>query len=174
MLHYKRGLPFAYPTEAVFGFGCNPWSATAVQRVFDIKGRPRRKGLIICAASIDQIEPFLTALKPQERQVLEATWPAAHTFVVPLPSNQPWWWLTPQGNTLVLRVSAHPVVRDICTLLGPVVSTGANFSGVPAARYAWQVRRHFPDLGCVVGGAVGESGRPTRITDLRTGRVLRR
>lgn len=173
MQHYYMGLVFAYPTEAVFGLGCNPWSPVAVQRVFDLKGRPRHKGLIICAANIDQLSPFLTAITVEEKQVLQQHWPGPHTFIVPLPDDHPWGWLTPQGNTLAVRVSAHPVVQAICQLVGPVVSTSANHSGGAAARYGWQVRKHFPRLGCIVGGQVGGPGRPTRITDLRTGRVLR-
>lgn len=172
-LHYQTARPFAYPTEAVFGVGCNPWSAVAVERVFQLKGRPRHKGLIICAAYIEQLTPFLQAITPEERQILLSHWPGPHTFVIPLPAGHPWWWLSTQDNTVALRVSAHPVVRAICDLLGPVVSTSANRSGMPAARNSWQVRRHFPQLGCIVGGEVGSAGRPTRITDLRTGRVLR-
>lgn len=172
--HYKMDLAFAYPTEAVFGLGCNPWSPKAVKGVFDLKGRPRHKGLIICAADIEQLAPFLTAVTATQMKVLQANWPGPHTFIVPLPDDHPWWWLTPQGNTLALRVSAHPVVRSICELLGPVVSTSANPSGLPATRQSWQVRKHFPQLGCIVSGSVGGLGRPTRITDLRTGQILRR
>jgi L-threonylcarbamoyladenylate synthase len=172
--HYDRSLAFAYPTEAVFGLGCNPWSPEAVQRVFDLKGRPRNKGLIIVASHIDQLKPFLAAITPEEHQVLLGKWPGPQTFVIPLPDNHPWWWLTPQYNSLALRVSAHPVVQAVCQLLGPVVSTSANPSGLPAAKNTWQVRRHFPQLRCIVGGAVGDAARPTQITELRTGRVLRK
>lgn len=172
--HYQMGLAFAYPTEAVFGLGCNPWSPMAVQHVFDLKGRPRNKGLIICAANIEQLTPFLSAVTAKQKKTLEQHWPGPHTFIVPMPENHPWGWLTPQGNSLAVRVSAHPVVQAICQLLGPVVSTSANPSGTAAAKNTWQVRKHFPQLGCIVGGKVGGPGRPTRITDLRTGQVLRK
>ena len=171
--HYQ-GLPYAYPTESVFGIGCDPFNADAVDRVFALKARPRHKGMIICAASIHQLTPFLSEITATERQTLQQLWPGPHTVVVPQSVSFAWPWLIAEGqNTLALRVSAHPTVQAICRVLGPIVSTSANRSGRPPCRHSWQVRRVFPELNCLVTGAVGDLCRPTRIVDLRTGQVLR-
>ncbi|MEJ2755250.1 MAG: Sua5/YciO/YrdC/YwlC family protein, partial [Gammaproteobacteria bacterium] len=89
---FYQGLPFAYPTESVFGIGCDPFNPEAVNRVIDLKGRSRQKGVIVCAASIDQIAPFLTDISADERRYMCQFWPGPTTFVVPLPKRHRWSW----------------------------------------------------------------------------------
>ena len=54
-----RGGVIAYPTEAVYGLGCLPWSRDAVERILHLKRRARSRGLILIAASFEQIEPLI-------------------------------------------------------------------------------------------------------------------
>jgi len=172
---FLDGSVFAYPTEAVYGLGCNPWHSEAVEKIYDLKQRPRHKGLILCAAHISQFEPFLQALSAEQLDHLGHYWPGPHTFVVPLPEDHPWPWLAlGEKPSIALRVSAHPVVQSICSLVGPVVSTSANPAGLPPARRSWQVRRYFGEsVSCVVSGSLGVLTQPTQITDLVSGKVLR-
>lgn len=164
----------AYPTEAVWGLGCDPNNVEAIQRLLAIKDRPQHKGLILVAASIAQLEPYLQRLSPEQRQTLEQGWPGPITWLVPDEEvASP--WVRGEHNSVALRVSAHPVVAGLCQAYGgPIVSTSANRSGDPPARDAATVRRYFPEeLAAVTPGEVGEAAEPSEIRDLLTGIVLR-
>jgi L-threonylcarbamoyladenylate synthase len=164
----------ACPTEAVWGLSCDPDSKAAVHRVLALKSRPVEKGLILVAASMSQLAFLLRDLPAEQRDTLAASWPGPSTWLVPHRGRvQP--WIHGEHDSVAVRVSAHPVVRDLCLAWGgPLVSTSANPGGSQPAVAAFQVRRYFGDqVDCVMPGAVGGSGRPTGIRDLATGQVIR-
>lgn len=163
----------AYPTEAVWGLGCDPDRLEAVERVLALKGRAAAKGLILVASDIGQVLPRLAPLSAIERAQVEADWPGPVTWVLPAAADvSP--LLTGGRDTLAVRVSAHPVVQGLCRAWGgPLVSTSANRSGRTPARSALDIRRIFGDsIDLIVPGRLGGRDRPTEIRDL-SGRVLR-
>lgn len=164
----------AYPTEAVFGLGCDPWDRAAVWRLLALKRRPVWKGLIVVAADSAQLAPLLAGLTDAQRATLAASWPGPNTWVVPNRDLFPS-WVTGGKPTVAVRVSAHPVVQALCTAFGgPLVSTSANLAGRPPVRTPVAVRAQFGEqLDYLVPGAIGTSRRPTLIRDLATGAVLR-
>lgn len=170
----QKGGVIAYPTEGVWGLGCDPFSPTAVLKVLDLKQRPMSKGLILVAASIEQIEPYLRQLTALQRAQLHSTWPGAQTWVVPHGNTLPD-WVTGYKSTVAVRVSAHPLVAALCRAFGgPIVSTSANPNGRAPARTPLQVRNYFADrLDCVVPGSLGGQSGPTPIRDIATGKLLR-
>lgn len=172
--YLRSGGVIAYPTEGVWGVGCDPDNAHAVQRLIDLKRRDPGKGVILIAASIAQVEPYLDGISTEQRARLETSWPGAFTWIVPANAASPR-WITGGRPGLALRVSAHPVVSALCTAFGgPIVSTSANPSGRPAPRSAIRVRRYFGDgLDYVLAGALGGQRGPTPIRDLATGELLR-
>lgn len=164
----------AYPTEAVWGLGCDPQNASAVNALLRLKQRPVDKGLILVAASIEQFAPYLSEVTPAQRQQLEDSWPGPVTWLVPDRGFAPA-WIRGQHSSVALRVSAHPVVAALCRAFGgPIVSTSANRAGMPEARDAATVVQQFGDeLAAIAPGEVGEAAKPTEIRDLLTGVVLR-
>lgn len=170
----RRGGVIAYPTEAVFGLGCDPGNETAVRRLLAIKQRPMTKGLILIAADLAQLEPFIEPLDIESLARVQATWPGPVTWLLPARSRVPV-WLRGHHDTLAVRVTAHPLAAALCRIWGsPLVSTSANISGRPPARTALAVRRQLGRLvDYVVPGRVGGADRPTEIRDLRSGRVVR-
>ncbi|MEX0732501.1 MAG: Sua5/YciO/YrdC/YwlC family protein [Aquisalimonadaceae bacterium] len=163
----------AYPTEAVYGLGCDPLNRDAVARLLAVKRRPLRKGLIVLAADLDQLLPLLAPLDPQQIEKLEETWPGPVTWVLPANPATPF-WLTGNRPDLAVRVTDHPLACELCAVCGPLVSTSANFSGHAPARTALQARlRLGTAVDVVVPGTVGGLARPTEIRDGRSGRVLR-
>jgi L-threonylcarbamoyladenylate synthase len=83
-------------------------------------------------------------------------------------------WITGVHETVALRVSDHPLVRDLCSLVGPLVSTSANPQGRPAARTRIRVEQYFRgQLDLVLGGNLGGRKNPSVIRDLATGQVMR-
>ena len=170
----RRGGLIAYPTEAVYGLGCDPRNEMAVRRLLTLKRRPMHKGLILIAADFSQLAPFLQPLTPAERERLDATWPGPHTWLIPARNETPR-WLRGRHDTLAVRVTAHPLAAALCRACGhPLVSTSANRSGRPPARTALAVRRQLGrDLDALLPGPTGGAAQPTTIRHLRSGRIVR-
>lgn len=164
----------AYPTEGVWGLGCDPLDGEAVARLLDIKQRDWTKGLILVAADYAQLSPFIADLSPTMRERVLATWPGPVTWLLPAREHTPW-WLRGRHDTVAVRVSAHPVVAALCNSFGgALVSTSANLSGRPPARTRLQVQRQFGGtLDYIMPGATGRQTRPTEIRDGLTGAVVR-
>jgi L-threonylcarbamoyladenylate synthase len=170
----RAGGVIAYPTEAVFGLGCDPGDGAAVERIFEIKGRDAAKGLILIAAELEHLLPYIGALPSERKAEILASWPGPVTWIVPaLPDTPP--WLTGGRDTLAVRVTAHPVAAGLCRACGSaLVSTSANRSGRAPARNLLQLRLGLGgSMDYVVPGKVGSALKPSRIIDARNGRVIR-
>lgn len=166
----------AYPTEAVWGLGCDPRIEAAVLRVLALKQREIDKGLILIAADEAQLTPFIdmAALDDAQRLAVRASWPGPHTWIVPASTYAPA-WITGAHTGIAVRVSAHPTVMALCNAFGgALVSTSANRASEPAPSC-----RDALDPVIVAGVdavSVGETGdlqRPTAIRDARSGDTLR-
>lgn len=164
----------AYPTEAVFGLGCDPLDAVAVARLLALKDRDPAKGLILIAAERDQLTPFVDLRAPGILERIGDTWPGPFTWLVPVRPGTPA-WLTGRHNTLAVRVTAHPAAAALCRAFGgAIVSTSANRSGQTPAGSLTGVRLRFGNrLDDVLPGRCSGAGRPTEIRDARDGAVLR-
>lgn len=166
----------AYPTEAVYGLGCDPLNASAVARLWQLKQRPPAMGMIVIAGSWQALQPFMSALSADDEQTLRQSWPAGMTWVVPARSGTPD-WLTGGRDTIAVRWSAHADVIALCSAFGgALVSTSANVHGQPAAKSVPEVLSHFSGragFAGVVSGALGAEARPTPIRELTTGKWIR-
>lgn len=164
----------ACPSESVFGLSCDPTSRSAVNRLLALKNRPAAKGLIVIASELGQLEDWLQPLTDRQLQKLASSWPGPVTWLLPAAATCPH-WLRGQHASLAVRVTAHPLLRRLCTLLsGPIVSTSANYSGQRPARSALEVRLRFGKrIDCILPGPLGKQQRPTAIRDLISDRLLR-
>jgi L-threonylcarbamoyladenylate synthase len=164
----------AYPTEAVFGLGCDPLEEAAVSRILEIKHRDAAKGVILIASHIQQLLPFMAKLSGDVMGKLEQSWPGPVTWVVPAAAHVPA-WLTGGRSTLAVRVTSHPVAAALCEACDmALVSTSANMSGQPPARSGLMVRMQLGEaVDCIVPGTVGGLSKPTEIREALTGKVLR-
>jgi L-threonylcarbamoyladenylate synthase len=170
----RAGGVIAYPTEAVYGLGCDPRSPNAVHRLLAIKRRPENKGLILIASDFTQLEPFVEPLPDERMRELRATWPGPVTWLLPARSGTPA-WLTGRHETLAVRVTAHPLAAALCReAASALVSTSANVSDRPPARSPLRVRLAFGSrLDFILAGPCGGDSRPSTIRDGRTGAVIR-
>lgn len=172
----NSGGVIAYPTEAVWGLGCDPYDRDAVMKLLALKRRPEHKGLILVAACESQIEPLLSGLNAEQRQMLSETWPGPNTWILPDPKNRVPTWVKGRFTEVAVRVSAHPLVKALCTVYnGPIVSTSANRSTADPARTKLKVNAYFgSELDFVLDGELGGLDRPTTIrsiTDMNTVRA---
>ncbi len=170
----REGGILAYPTESVYGLGCNPLNVHAVMRLLAIKRRDMGKGLILIADDFDQLRPFVGDIPDDRLAEIRHQWPGPVTWLLP---SAPWvpYWLTGNHDTLAMRVTAHPIAAALCRAAGmPLVSTSANLSGRPPARTPLQVRlRCGAEVDMILHGATGGERRPSRIRDAVTGATLR-
>lgn len=169
-----EGGVIAYPTEGVWGLGCLPDREEAIERILDIKRRAPEKGLILVAATMEQLEPFMGDLPGHARRAMAETWPGPVTWVVPAAPDVPE-QLTGGRETIAVRVSDHPVVQALCRAAdSALISTSANRSGQPPAINARQARLRFGlEVDEVVPGRVGGLDGPTEIRDALSGNILR-
>ncbi len=170
----RRGGVIAYPTESVYGLGCDPANPRAIEKLLKLKQRPADKGLILIAASLTQLEPWLEKLPAEKKTAVLASWPGPVTWLWPVRQDVST-LLRGRHATLAVRVTDHPLAAALCEAFGgPVVSTSANPSGEPPARTARQVRQQFDErLDFILEGEVGGRNKPSEIRDVLTGRVMR-
>jgi len=169
----------AYPTEAVFGLGCNPFNQQAVNRLLALKQRPWQKGLILVVSDLQQLPELKNVLTPSELETLNHSWPGPITWLLPDRQRQIPDWIKGEHNTVAVRLSAHPVVQQLCNAWGgPIVSTSANQTSQEPARTALQVRcrvqaglMQAPDY--IIPGTTGGLNSPTVIKDLVSDRIVR-
>lgn len=172
----RAGGLVVYPTEAVWGLGCDPFHEAALARLLQVKQRAEAKGLILIADALARLAPLLDldALPPARRADVLASWPGPHTWALPSTAAVPA-RLRGAHDTLAARITAHPDAAALCRAFGaPLVSTSANLSGEPPARTRAQLDPRL--LQAVDGVLEGETGgleRPTPIRDARTGDLLR-
>lgn len=170
----RRGGVIAYPTEAVWGLGCDPDNEEALTRLLRLKRRDPAKGVILIAATIEQFAPWLEGLPADLHAPLVASWPGPNTWLVP-DNGRSHCLLRGCHQSVAVRVSDHPLVARLCEAYGgPIVSTSANRAGEPPALSAETVRETLGDgLAAILDGPLGEHPRPSTIRDLVSGRVLR-
>ena len=170
------GQVIAYPTEAVFGVGCDPDNQQAIALLLALKQREKSKGLILIAADYQQLLPYVddSMLSAEQRERMLQSWPGPVTWVLPARAGLTD-WLTGQFDTIAVRVSDHPLVQQLCRAYGkPLTSTSANLSGLPACRSAAEVRAQLGgQLPLVLDAATGGRLNPSEIRDIRTGHIFR-
>jgi len=173
-LWLRGGALIAYPTEALYGLGCDPRQPAALQRLLALKQRPIGKGLILIAADFSQLRPYLSIDEAALPLSVRQSWPGPHSWLLPArPSVSR--WLRGDHATLAVRITAHPIAAALCRAYGgAIVSTSANPTGRPPARTPLAVRRYFPTAPLqLLYGATGGAERPSTLRDAASGAILR-
>jgi L-threonylcarbamoyladenylate synthase len=170
----RAGGVIAYPTETVWGFGCDPLNERAVARLLNLKGRSVEKGLILIGASAEQFSDYLDELEPAMKSKFTASTCRPTTWLVPANSRVPS-WIKGDFNSVALRVSTHKLVSDLCLAFGsPIVSTSANKSGYPTPPQPWPLRKFLGNgLDYILPGILGEASGPSEIRDLISDKRIR-
>lgn len=172
----RRGGVVAYPTEGVWGLGCDPHDAAAFAALFALKQRPPAQGVLLIGADFAQVEPWID-LERVPAAVLarvRASWPGPHTWIFPRATGVPA-WVAGTHSGIALRVTAHAPAAALCRAFGgAIVSTSANPHGKPPALDAATVAAYFPSgLAAIVDAPLGGRKRPTSIRDAMSGAVIR-
>jgi L-threonylcarbamoyladenylate synthase len=171
----QQGEIIAYPTEAVYGLGCDPFNEAAVRQLLKLKHRPADKGLILIAHDWQQVAQLIAPLDDSRLRQVLSTWPGPVTWAFPADGTVPAWI---RGNhpSIALRITAHPIASALCKAFGgPIVSTSANLDAQAPAKDAATVQDYFGSgIAVIVQGPLGEILSPTPIFDAVTGAIIRR
>lgn len=170
----SNGGVIAYPTEAVYGLGCDPFNETAVRRLLAIKQRPVGQGLILIAADWQQVSPLVENIPAERQALVQASWPGPITWVFPASPLVPS-WITGDHSSVAIRITAYSIAKQLCQRFNkPLVSTSANLSGQAAIRDTLSVKLIFENkVDYILPGRVGNLANPTEIRDALTGAIIR-
>lgn len=172
---YEKGEVFAYPTEAVFGLGCDPLNKDAVHKILALKNRDLEKGMILIASDFSQVAPYVKfeAIARKAQEQILSTWPGPVTWLLPKSNKTPD-WLSGNSNMLAVRISNHPLVVKMCNHLGkPMVSTSANPAGKAPALNKAELQHYFGNRVCVMDGELGSQRSPSKIFHSLTMETIR-
>ncbi len=154
----KQGKLLAYPTESVWGLGCDAMNEQAVTQILQIKNRSMDKGLIVITDNSERIKPLLKNLNPQQKQIVIESWTAnnqrqATTWLLPIDDNNQNFipkWITGQHDSVAVRVIANRQIQQVCQSLvsetnpfGLLVSTSCNIANLPPAKNLQQAQNYF-------------------------------
>lgn len=172
----RLGKVIAYPTEAVYGLGCDPFNKHAVENLLALKQREVSKGLLLIAADWEDVVDLVDMSKLFKNDLAKvlAAWPGPVTWLFPASSKVPS-WIRGAYASVALRITAHPTASAICrAFAGPIVSTSANIADQPPARTRQELLQQFGNkIEFIVRGRVGRLKRPTPIYDVLTGKLVR-
>lgn len=170
----QQGGIIAYPTEGVYGLGCDPFNEMAVQRLLQLKQRPISKGLIVIASEWLQVNTLVADSSLVQKTEIQHSWPGPITWVFPASELAPA-WITGENPGIALRITDHPVAKALCQSLQlPLVSTSANISNAAPMRSVEQVQQQFGDsVDLIIPGALGDLIQPTDMFDAVSLRRLR-
>lgn len=170
----RLGQVIAYPTEAVYGLGCDPRNESAVRKVLALKDRHESAGLVLIASEFDQLGNWVADVSQALLTRAMQTWPGPVTWLFPRAEGVPD-FVAGQHETVAVRITAHEPSRQLCTAFGSaLISTSANPSTAPPARSVTEVRRYFADgLAGILAGKLGDGSKPSEIRDLVSGRIIR-
>ncbi len=166
----------AIPTESFYALAANAMDAAAVKRLIDLKRRSEGHPILLLISSADELPKYVADIPGQAKCLIERFWPGGLTMVFEAGAN-----ISPllTGNTgkIGIRVSGHPVAREVARLAGvPITGTSANISGKPPCLNAEEVSELLGGgVDLIVDGGQTPGGKGSTILDvtLHPPRILR-
>lgn len=171
----RAGRIIAYPTEAVYGLGCDPRNESAVGKLLALKGRPESAGFVLLASDISQLEPWVAAVDQSLLDQAMQTWPGPVTWLFPRAATVPD-YVAGEHATIAVRITAHEPSRALCEAFGSaLISSSANHTSARPARSLEEVENYFASqLGGILSGPLGGNEHPSEIRDLVSNSVIRK
>lgn len=163
----KRGGLVIYPTDTVYGLGCDPFNVEAVKRIFAVKGA-RKKPLPVLASDIEYVEKIVY-LSKRAQKITDKFWPGPLTLVLPtkhvLPS-----FLTHNLDSVGVRMPQHKKAIQLIRFSGGfLVGTSANKAGERPARTVDEITLHLKeDVDVILDDGPTPFGNSSTVVDLTT------
>ncbi|MBF6613930.1 MAG: threonylcarbamoyl-AMP synthase [Chloroflexi bacterium] len=165
----------AFPTDTVYGLGCDLRNVDAIERIYQVKGRPAHKALPLLLAGAEHLRTIVDFVPPVAEALATAFWPGALTLVLPSRGDLP--AELGGGRTIGVRVPDHSELRSfIESCGGAIASTSANLSGESDALNAQQAAACLGDgVQLIIDGGDTPGGVSSTVVDCTVDppRVLR-
>lgn len=170
----RQGGVIAYPTEAVWGLGCDPFNESAVKKILALKSRAMEKGLILVAGKASHLLDWTQTLSSESAIRLTSHTTTPTSWVVPDTHIAPE-WVRGQHASVAIRLSQHAPVQALCNAFdGVIVSTSANPAGLDPAISKEEVNTYFGDgIDAIYDAPLGESLQPSQVKDLISDTLFR-
>lgn len=167
----KNGGVVIYPTEGIYGIGCDPYNKHSVEKIFQLKGRDYDKRFILISSQAEFLTDIIDIDIARDGRLKSKDFV---TWVVPANNSCPSWLKSDVG--VAVRITQHPVVKDLCNKLGsPIISTSANYSNREYINDITIIEKLFDGkVSCIVNGKLGNKKKPSTVRDIITNEVLRR
>lgn len=155
-----------FPTDTVYGIGCDAFDTLAVKALLDAKGRGRNLPLSVLVGSWSTVDGLVLSVPRKARDLIEAFWPGGLSIVLPhAPSLA--WDLGETRGTVMIRMPLHPVALELLREIGPMAQSAASISGQQAARTIPEARAQLGESVAVyLDGGPAEDATPSSIIDL--------
>ncbi|HEY4712484.1 MAG TPA: L-threonylcarbamoyladenylate synthase [Dehalococcoidia bacterium] len=162
----QKGGVIAFPTDTVYGLGADAFNSTAVERIYEIKNRPKHQQLPLLIADVKQLTALAEPIPEIAWFLARRFWPGGLTLVLSKTNSVPA-YLAP-GPTIAVRVPNHPVCLALIQRLGnPIIGTSANISGQPAALTAEEVEQQLGGkIDLIINGGKCPGGKESTIVDI--------
>ena len=154
------------PTDTVYGLAANAFSAEAVQKLLNAKGRDRQSPPPVLVANLNMARALVELLPDAAEKLAETFWPGALTLIL---RSQPSldWDLGETKQTVALRVPDHKIALALIEETGPLAVSSANLTGKPAATTAKQAFDYLGEsVEVYLDGGPSPKGEASTILDL--------
>ncbi len=165
-----RGGVGIFPTDTLYGIVAPAFSEAAVERIYRLRKRSKKKPSIILIAAPEDIALFGIKAGRKERLFLEKAWPGKVSVILSCPGSE-FSYLHRGAYTLAFRVPKNAALRRFLKFSGPLIAPSANPEGKPPAQTIREARRYFGDRVdfYIHRGRLG--GKPSRLVELKNGEV---
>lgn len=166
----RSGETVAFPTDTVYGLGANAQSDTAIEKIYEAKGRPSDKPLILLIHDRKQLQLFTDTISDTAKKLMDAFWPGPLTLIFPLREGAVSSAVTRGQTTIGVRMPNHPTALTLLQLADiPVAAPSANLSGNPSPTTAQQVAKDLDGrIAAIVSGGSCNIGVASTIVDIST------
>ena len=166
----KNGGVIAYSTETVIGLGCDPENEQAIKKILWLKSRAADSGLILLVPDVEAIKRYSPNLTSKQQLIIEDS--SLTTWLIPFNSNVSK-LVAGSHDKIAVRIAEHEIAKQICLRFGAIISTSANYSGIPTVNNSTEIKNWFgPNLDYVIIGEQGNN-QPSKIVDVVSGEVIR-
>jgi L-threonylcarbamoyladenylate synthase len=162
----QKGGVIAFPTDTVYGLGADAFNPTAVERIYEIKNRPKHRQLPLLIADVKQLTALAETIPEFAWFLARRFWPGGLTLVLPKTASLPAYLAS--GSTIAVRVPNHPACLALIQhLANPLIGTSANISGKPAALTAEEVGQQLGGkIDLIINGGQCPGGKESTIVDI--------
>lgn len=169
----KNGGIVIFPTDTVYGIGCNVWNKEAIKRIFEIKNRNYNKPMNVLCSDLKDIESLALEVNEKEKEIIHKYMPGACTLVVNKKKKEVPDILRAGLSTVAVRIPDNSIAVELIRKCGfPIVATSANISGEQDTIEIEDILTEFKDkVDIIIDGGKSKIGVPSTIVEIENNEV---